>query len=123
MIFQKNLRLLAALSCACFSSAHGAELSLTVLDFDTGKLLPCRIHMKDSAGKPIRPKGLPFWHDHFVCAGKAELDLAPGNYSYEIDRGPEYLLTTGTVSVAESGSRTTTNRLRRLVDLARENWW
>jgi len=79
--------------------------------------------MKDAAGKPIRPKGLPFWHDHFVCAGVAELDLAPGTYPYEIDRGPEYILTSGTLSVAESGVNTVTNQLRRMIDLTKENWW
>jgi hypothetical protein len=120
--FSQN-SLFVVLSCACFIAAHGAEVHFTVLDFDNGKHLPCRIHMKDAAGKPIRPKGLPFWHDHFVCAGVAVLDLAPGNYLYEIDRGPEYLLTTGMLSVAESGANTMTNRLRRLVDLTRENWW
>ena len=115
--------LFAALNCLCFIAAQGAEVHFTVRDFDTGKPLPCRIHMKDAAGKPIRPKGLPFWHDHYVCAGDAELDLAPGTYPYEIDRGPEYILTTGTLSVAESGAKTVTNQLRRLVDLTRENWW
>ena len=121
-MFWQNL-FFAVLSCACFVGVRGAEFDFTVLDFDTGKPLPCRIHMKDAAGKPIRPKGLPFWHDHFVCAGVAELDLAPGTYPYEIDRGPEYLLTTGALSVAESGGNNVTNRLRRLVDLTKENWW
>ena len=34
--------------------------------------LPCQ----GAAGKPVRPKALPFWHDHFDCAGSVELDLA-----------------------------------------------
>jgi len=47
--------LFVVLSCACCIAAHGAEVHFTVLDFDNGKHLPCRIHMKDAAGKPIRP--------------------------------------------------------------------
>jgi len=73
--------LFTILTCAGFSAAHGTEIRLTVLDFDTGKPLPCRIHMKDDAGKPVRPKGLPFWYDHFVCPGVVELDLAPGLFA------------------------------------------
>ncbi|PYJ58836.1 MAG: hypothetical protein DME24_14830, partial [Verrucomicrobia bacterium] len=79
--------------------------------------------MKDDAGKPVRPKGLPFWYDHFVCPGVAEVDLAPGRFAYEIDRGPEYLLTSGTLMVVEAGAPTVTNRLRRLVNLSGEGWW
>jgi len=111
------------LGCASLVSAHGAELRFTVVDFDTGKPLPCRVHMKDPAGKAARPTGLPFWYDHFVCPGTAKLELAAGNYSYEIDRGPEYLVTTGMLAVAESGAPTVTNRLRRLVNLSKEGWW
>ncbi len=93
------LRLACSWACACgvgaSSLAGSAQLRLTIVDSDTKNPVPCRIHLKDASGKPVRPKGLPFWNDHFVCAGLAELDLAPGPYAYEVDRGPEYLVTTG----------------------------
>ena len=111
------------MSFACFITACGATVQFTALDSDTDKPLPCRVHLKDAPGKPVRPKGLPFWHDHFVCAGSVGLDLVRGTYAYEIDRGPEYPLTTGTVAVADSGSQAMTSRLRRLLDLAKEGWW
>jgi hypothetical protein len=114
--------MLTCATCAWPAGAQGAEVRFTVIG-DNAKPLPCRMHMKDDAGKPIRPKALPFWHDHFVCNGVAELDLVPGGYSYELDRGPEYLLTTGTLKVAESGGQSVTNQLRRLVNLAPEGWW
>jgi hypothetical protein len=115
--------LLATLNCACFITAYGATVQFTALDSDTDKPLPCRVHVKDAAGKPVQPRGLPFWHDHFVCAGSVELALAPGQYAYELDRGPEYSLTTGTVAVVANSPQAVTNRLRRLVNLAREGWW
>lgn len=59
----------AVLTCAGLVAARGAEVRFTVVDFDNGKPLPCRIHIKDAAGKAVRPGGLPFWYDHFVCAG------------------------------------------------------
>ncbi|MGA2865648.1 MAG: CehA/McbA family metallohydrolase [Verrucomicrobiota bacterium] len=121
--------LLVACSWACatvlgaLSLAHGAQLRLTILDSDTAKPVPCRIHLKDAAGKPVRPEGLPFWHDHFVCAGVAELALARGTYTWELDRGPEYLVTTGQLMVAENSPPALTNQLRRLVNLSKEGWW
>ena len=118
----RNL-LFAALTGAGLAAAQAGPFRLTVVDSETGKPLPCRIHLKDSAGKPVRANGLPFWRDHFVCAGVAELDLSPGDYRYEIERGPEYLQTTGTLTVAESGAQNATNNLRRLVNLSREGWW
>ena len=98
-------------------------MRLTAIDATTGELVPCRIHLNDGAGKPIQPKGLPFWKDHFVCSGELEQELPPGNYSYEIDRGPEYFMTSGTFSAVENEIRSITNRLRRLADLAQEGWW
>jgi hypothetical protein len=118
-----RLLLISTWSCACLLTACGATVQIIALDGNADEPLPCRVHVKDASGKPIQPKGLPFWHDHFVCAGSAKLALSPGNYTYEIDRGPECLLTTGRVAVAGPSSLVLTNRLRRLVNLAKEGWW
>jgi hypothetical protein len=101
----------------------GAQVRIAIVDSATETPVPCRIHLKDEAGKPVRPKGLPFWHDHFVCPGLAELELKPGHYIYEVDRGPEFLVTTGQLMVAEDTRTALTNRLRRIVDLSKEGWW
>lgn len=98
-------------------------VQFTVLDAGTDQPVPCRIHLKDAAGHPVQPPGWPCWRDHFVYGGAATLELAPGAYSYEIDRGPEYLLTTGTLSVAENSPPSVTSRLRRLAAMASEGWW
>ena len=101
----------AALTWASLTSANAAAIRFAVLDSETGKSIPARIHLKDSANKPVRPNGLPFWYDHFVCAGVAELDLAPGAYRYEIERGPEYAQVTGSVTISESSTPPITNHL------------
>jgi hypothetical protein len=108
---------------AAVSLTQGAQLRFTVLDSEAGQPVPCRVHLTDAVGKSVQPKGLPFWHDHFVCPGRVDLELAPGQYAYEIDRGPEYLLVTGKVAVVETGTQHLTNRLNRLVTLSKENWW
>src|SRR5262245_337832 len=75
--------------CGRLIPAYGTQLQLSVLDSETGKPIPCRIYLKNEAGKPVRPQKLPFWHDHFVSPGVAELEMSSGAYSYELDRGPE----------------------------------
>jgi len=76
----------------CFSLAPGAQVRFTILDSATEQPLPCRIHLTDDKGNPAWPKDLHFWQDHFVCSGLAELELKPGCYTYEVDRGPEFLV-------------------------------
>jgi hypothetical protein len=78
------------------------RLEMKFTDDQSGGPVPCRIHLKNGNGKPVRAEQLPFFRDHFVCAGKVELALTPGNYSYQIERGPEYLMRTGSVVVTSS---------------------
>ena len=59
-------------------SAANGKVEISVLDQATGKPMPCRVHLKDAAGKAQRAAELPFWRDHFVCPGTMELELAPG---------------------------------------------
>jgi hypothetical protein len=99
-----------------------AEVELTIVDQATRRPIPCRVHLKDSAGAPQRAGKLPFWHDHFVCAGKVTLDLPPGEYRYEVERGPEYAVAVGKLTVGEA-AQSQTIALRRLIDMKGHGWW
>src|SRR5262245_35327320 len=100
-----------------------ARVEVAVLDKATGRPLPCRIHIKDAAGKPQRPAKLPFWNDHFVCPGTATLELPEGRYTIEIDRGPEHQLYSDAFGVDAGGTKKLAVALRRLVDLPAAGWW
>src|SRR5262245_2041675 len=102
---------------------EAGTVTITVLDGATGKPVPCRIHLKDAAGKPQRAPKLPFWHDHFVCPGTVRLEPAPGKYTFEVERGPEYRPAAGSFTLPEKGSEKVTVTLERLGDLAAEGWW
>src|ERR1041385_6671279 len=56
------------------------SIRLTVLSPELSGPIPCRIHLKDAAGKAVQAPGLPFWRDHFVCTGEVNLKLAAGAY-------------------------------------------
>jgi hypothetical protein len=115
--------LTAVLLCPPGGAAESGRVEFNVLDRNTGKVVPCRIHLKDAAGKPQRAPGLPFWHDHFVCPGTVRLELAPGKYTFEVERGPEYRPGTGSFTLPGKGSEKLTVRMERSADLAAEGWW
>ena len=85
--------------------------------------MPARIHLLDKEGKPQRPQGFPYWHDHFVCGGTAVVNLADGSYSYTVERGPEFSAAAGKFEVRTGQNENVTVRLRRIVNLAEEGWF
>ena len=103
--------------------ADQGRLEISVIDESTQEPIPCRIHLKDPNGKAVKAEKLPFFRDHFVCSGTILLDLAPGNYSYEIERGPEYLMRTGSVTVTAAAEQNLDLKIGRIVNLATEGWW
>jgi hypothetical protein len=115
--------LLLALAVDASAARGGAAVEFTVTETKTGKPVPCRIHVRDKASKPQRAVELPFWHDHFVCPGTARLNLVPGDYTYEIERGPEYAPRTGTFTVTGQAPVQVRQELERRIDMAREGWW
>jgi hypothetical protein len=117
------LSILSALGCAVLAAsfAHAAPVSLHITDA-SGAVMPCRVHLRDATGQPVRPPDLPFWFDHFVCTGDVKLDLPAGSYTFTIERGPEHESKSGDLIVtAEGGNLQAT--VRRIADLARDGWW
>jgi len=102
--------------------AEGGKVRITVTG-ENGEPLPCRIHLTDEAGKPQRAGGLPFFRDHFVCPGTAELELPAGSYHYEIERGPEYEQQSAEFDVIKAEPIRIPVVLKRLADLAAEGWF
>src|SRR5690349_16133676 len=99
------------------SVAQRGRLEITVTETNSSSPIPCRIHLKDPAGKPVPADPMPFWRDHFVCAGTVQLDLPAGAYAYEIERGPEYSRAAGQIEVKKEETATKTIKLDRLVNL------
>jgi hypothetical protein len=110
------------------SALRGADtiaLQVQVSD-DRGAALPCRIHLFDAQGMPHRPADLPFWHDHFVCPGRATLRVVPGKYQYTVERGPEYERLSGQLDISPTSAADGAQlqlMLRRIADLRRQGWF
>jgi hypothetical protein len=116
------LLLAVALNPRASLGADG-RLDLSVVDAATQSLVPCRVHLSDPEGKPVKAPELPFWRDHFVCTGRVALALAPGIYQWQIERGPEWSRATGAVTIASGSTAAATNTLRHQFDLRAEGWW
>jgi len=114
--------LLLGLGSLVQSAAADSHLMIHVRSID-GDTLPCRVHLRDVDGNPLRAEALPFWNDHFVCPGEARVTLTPGEYSYEIERGPEYIPATGKVAIAAGKDHQLIVELERRIDMAAKHWW
>jgi len=106
-----------------FALASGGQLELLIVDRDTRQPIPCRMHLRNAAGKPRRAKRMPFWHDHFALPGKVTLRLPAGSYSFEIERGPEYLVRSGHFTMNNFADDSQEIDLKRFVDMSAHGWW
>ena len=105
------------------TQTNTGRVEFTILDQATRKPIPCRVHLKNAGGQPVLADALPKWRDHFVCPGKVQMNLPGGSYSFEIERGPEYLPAAGLFALFDETNQTMVIELRRVADLASEGWW
>ncbi len=116
------LALLPALVPAAAHAARG-RFTLRVVDETTGAPIAARMHLRNSRGRPILPKGVVRWKDHFVFDGQVTLELAPGDYEFELERGPEYRIRSGHFQITAKSETARTLELERYVDMRKEGWW
>jgi hypothetical protein len=102
--------------------ADAAQVEIVVRDKKSRQPVPCRIHLKNAAGKPQRAPDLPFWFDHFVCPGQVNLELDAGKYRIEIERGPEYSRLAESLEIQGKAAKFMFE-VERLVDLSAKGWW
>ncbi len=126
--FQLALReyyfICGAISLLCLVDVRAADhgrIEFNVRD-EQASTLPCRIHLTDAQGQPVPVNDYPYWNDHFVCDGRATVTAAAGTYTWEIERGPEYLKASGKVEVETEKPGSVAVRLQRIADLSQDGW-
>ena len=117
-------------------------VNVTVLDDDTGRPVPCRVHFRSPDGVPYQPHGfhnqvnsnLNTWHIDvggdvrlgqitYACIdGACEGWLPRGEVIVDVARGFEYEPLRKTVSI-EPGQRELTLRIKRWSHLNAEGWY
>lgn len=126
MLFPRGLFFAIALlwtwtGVAC--AANEGELEITAIDKNSGQAIAVRMHLKDRRGRPVMPRRTVAWKDHFVFDGKIKLELRPGAYTFEVERGPEYKVRTGHFMIERGAEDSHTVEMERFVDMKREGWW
>ena len=101
----------------------GGKLKIEVIDRETKQPLACRMHLTNAAKRTLKAPKVPFWHDHFAFSGTVTLKLPKGEYAFEIERGPEYLVRMGHFTMDDFSDDTKVVDLKRFVDMAAEGWW
>ncbi len=98
-------------------------LELSVVDSRTEEPLAARVHLRNSRGRPVRVPGLVQPGGYFVVDGSLELELPQGDYSFEMECGPEYKLRTGNFSIQRGAEDAERVVMERFVDMAGEGWY
>jgi hypothetical protein len=115
--------LVVVIPVAATQGRDPADVRLQIhVDDEKGAAAPCRIHLADNAGKPQRAPGKPFWRDHFVCGGRASVDLKPGKYRYAVEHGPEFERLSGEITVKAGPSEIKKLVIRRIANLRSAGW-
>lgn len=106
-------------------SALGREgqLQVVVVDRETGKTIPARMHLRGANNRPRKIPGVPFWFDHFVFPGELTLHLPKGGFTFDLERGLEYLTRSGHFTMNDASDDVKQIDLQRFVEMAAEGWW
>lgn len=101
------------------------QLELQVVDADSGLPLTTRMHLKNTRGRPVRlrlPASSQFG-DHCYVDGRIVLPLRAGQYTFELDAGPEFRSQNGHFEIQRHADDAKTIEMHRVVDLQQEGWW
>lgn len=105
--------------------AYDGQLTVSVLDDETGEPMPVRMELLNRRGRPvrIRPPGAIVRDGYLVLDGETILQLKKGDYRFELDAGPEFQTRQGHFTIERHAEDSSEVLLRRHVDMAAEGWW
>ncbi len=110
-----------------FDCRPAVKVVLGVKDFD-GKPTTASFIVRDKLGhvypNPARRLAPDFFfHDQVYRADGESIDLPPGEYTFEYNRGPEYLVETKTVTVQPGATQHENFELKRWIHPAERHWF
>jgi len=120
----------------CSSTVASGSLNIRIIDGATGQLLPVRVYVTGSNGKPYWPRQRG---DHSIVhydiqrgssetyatvgAHPFDVEVPAGETTVTIERGKEYVPVTQTITVPEGETVSAVIRLQRAFDMAAMGWY
>jgi hypothetical protein len=101
------------------------QLTIEVVDADTGQPIAGRMHLKNSRGRPVSSR-LPTsaeFGGHFYIDGQLTLPLRVGQYMFELETGPEYRTQSGHFEIERHADDSKRIEMKRFANLAEEGWF
>ncbi|MCA9218010.1 MAG: hypothetical protein KDB27_33295, partial [Planctomycetales bacterium] len=99
------------------------ELELRVVDADTKEPIAVRMQLRNRRGVLITPSAATKIGRQFCFDGEILLQLSVGQYTFTMERGPEYRTRTGSFEISRSAEDNKTVEMLRFVDMANEGWY
>jgi hypothetical protein len=101
------------------------QLLIDVVDSETGRPIAARMHIKNARGRPIslRRPGTAEFGGHFYIDGSLAIPFRMGQYTFELDAGPEYRTLSGHFEIERHADDTKRLEVKRFADLAKEGWY
>ena len=110
-----------------FTSGPAVSVTLDVRDFD-GRPTTASFLIRDALGRvyPSQSRRLApdFWfHPQIYRHSGESVDLAPGKYTVEVTRGPEYEVQSRTIEVPKAATHRESFALKRWIQLSKLGWF
>jgi len=113
-------------SLPAFAASHSdGQLAIEVVDAATGQPIAVRMHLKNRRGRPVkfRVAGIGQYGDHFYFDGNVTLPLRIGQYTFDLEAGPEYRTQNGHFEIERHADDRKQIEMHRFANLAKEGWW
>jgi hypothetical protein len=125
-LFAELIGVCAAPTAALGGRRADGQLEIEVVEAETGQPMAARVHVRNTRGRAVRVKAPDTAHysDHFYIDGKLTLPLGRGQYTMELEAGPEFrTVTSQPFEIERHADDTKRIEMPRFANLADEGWW
>jgi hypothetical protein len=109
----------------CAAQLPDGQLTLEVVDSETGQPLAARMRVKNVRGRPLelRLPGTAEFGGHFYIDSRLSIPFRQGQYTFEFDAGPEYRTQSGHCEIERHADDSKRIEMKRFANLAAEGWY